>query len=189
MLQGKSHVSRGPILLLGNSICPMTRVAERSHKSKKKRTITPRIVSLGRLWFGETWNGKNGLLNSICSSILLQLLGILVLSRWRNIYIQAPHIQNPVRFRRFNIVQTSRSWGQHLCSKFAKIPHLWCPRTFKVPTSSCGPPPLGHNIDSCIILPRKYFLFVTVERTFEQDCFSLLVSWWLWSTISTRELC
>ena len=65
-----------------------------------------------------------------------ELLGILELSRRRNIHIQAPHIQNPVRFRRFNIVQTSRSRGQHLCSKFAKIPHLGCPRTFKV-----SPPP------------------------------------------------
>ena len=88
---------------------------------------------------------NNGLLNSFCSSFLLQ--GILVLSRWRNIGIQAPHIQNPVRFRRFNIVETSRSWGQHLCSKFAEISHLGCPRTFKVPTSSRGLP-LGHNIDT-----------------------------------------
>ena len=72
-----------------------------------------------------------------------ELLGILVLSRWRNIRIQAPHIQNPVRFCRFNIVQTSRSRGQHLCSKFAKTPHLGCARTSKVPTSSRGslPPP------------------------------------------------
>ena len=31
MLQGKSHVSRGPILLLGTSICPMSRFAEHSH--------------------------------------------------------------------------------------------------------------------------------------------------------------
>ena len=38
MLQGESHVSRGPILLLGNSICPMSRFAERSNKSKKKKT-------------------------------------------------------------------------------------------------------------------------------------------------------
>ena len=38
------------------------------------------------------------------------------------------------------IVQTSRSRGQHLCSKFAKIPHLGCARTFKVPTSPLGPP-------------------------------------------------
>ena len=38
MLQGKSRVSRGPILLLGSySICPMSRFAERSHKSKKKQ--------------------------------------------------------------------------------------------------------------------------------------------------------
>ena len=52
MLQGESHVSRGPILLLGNSICPMSRFAERPHKSeKKKHNITPRIVSLDRLWF------------------------------------------------------------------------------------------------------------------------------------------
>ena len=64
-----------------------------------------------------------------------ELLGILVLSRWQNIGIQVPHIQNPVRFRRFNIVQTSRSRGQHLCSKFG------CSRTFKVPTLSRSPPP------------------------------------------------
>ena len=83
-----------------------------------------------------------------------ELLGILVLSRWRNIGIQAPHIQNPVRFRRFNIVQTSRSRGQHLCSKFAKIPHLGYPRTFKVPTSSRGPP-FGHNIDSCTMAAKE----------------------------------
>ena len=92
-----------------------------------------------------------------------ELLGILVLSRWRNIGIQAPHIQNPVRFRRFNIVQTSRSRGQHLCSKFAKIPHLGCPRTFKVPTSSRGPP-LGHNIDSCI-MSVAWKLFGNIEIT------------------------
>ena len=53
MLQGESHVSCGPILLLGNSIYPMSRFAERSHKSKKKKrqqhNITPRIVSLDRL--------------------------------------------------------------------------------------------------------------------------------------------
>ena len=33
MLQGESHVPRGPMLLLVNSICPMSRFAERSHKS------------------------------------------------------------------------------------------------------------------------------------------------------------
>ena len=50
MPQGESHVLRGPILLLGNSICPMSRFAERSHKCKKKnRNITPRIMSLGTL--------------------------------------------------------------------------------------------------------------------------------------------
>ena len=89
---------------------------------------------------------NNGLLNSFCSSILLQLESssfweFWVLSRWRNTRIQAPRIQYPVRFRRFDIVQTSWSRGQHLCSKFANIPHLGCPRTFKVPTSSRGPPP------------------------------------------------
>ena len=49
MLQGEGHVSRGPILLLGNTICPMSRFAERSHKVKKKHSLTPRIVRLGRL--------------------------------------------------------------------------------------------------------------------------------------------
>ena len=37
-------------------------------------------------------------------------------------------------------------------SKGEQIPHLGCPRMFKVPTSSRGLPPLGHNIDSCINL-------------------------------------
>ena len=60
----------------------------------------------------------------------------------------------------FSIVQTSRSRGQPLCSKFAKIPHVRCAaRTFKVPTSSRGPPPphppLRHNIDSCITIFRR----------------------------------
>ena len=74
-----------------------------------------------------------------------ELLGILTVvhSRWRNIRIQAPHIKNLVRFRHFNIVQTFRSRGQHLCSKFAKISHLGYPRTFKVPTSFRGPPRSG----------------------------------------------
>ena len=47
VLPRESHVSRDPILLLGHSIFPMSRFAERSHKSKKKKN--PRIVSLGRL--------------------------------------------------------------------------------------------------------------------------------------------
>ena len=47
----------------------------------------------------------------------------------------------PWCFRRSNIVQTSRPRGQHLCSKFAKIPHVGCARTFKVPTLSRGHPP------------------------------------------------
>ena len=86
------------------------------------------------------------MLNSFCSSILLQLESssfweYWVLSRWQNTRIQASHIQYPVRFCYFDIVQTSLSPGQHFCSKFAKIPHLGCPRTFKVPTSSRGPPP------------------------------------------------
>ena len=89
---------------------------------------------------------NNGLLNSFCSSILLQLESSSfweswVLSRWQNTRIQASHIQYPVRFCYFDIVQTSRSPGQHFCSKFAKIPHLGCLRTFKVPTSSRGTPP------------------------------------------------
>lgn len=63
--------------------------------------------------------------------------------------MQAPRIQNRSRFCRSNIVQTSRPWGQYLCSNFAKIPHVGCARTFKVPTLSRGPP-LGHNIHSCI---------------------------------------
>ena len=45
MLQG-SHVSRDPILLLGVSICPMSRLLNVRIKVKKK---APRIVSLVRL--------------------------------------------------------------------------------------------------------------------------------------------
>ena len=50
MLSGGSHVSRGPILLLGNSICHRSRFAECSHKSEKNN-LTPHILSLGRLCF------------------------------------------------------------------------------------------------------------------------------------------
>ena len=60
---------------------------------------------------------------------------------WRSTHTQAPRIQNGGRFRRSNIVQTSRPRGQRLCLKFAKIPHVGCARTFKVPTLSRGPPP------------------------------------------------
>ena len=56
-----------------------------------------------------------------------ELLGILVLSRWRNIRIQAPHIQNPVRFRRFNIVKLPDP-GASIYVQNKKIPHLGCPR-------------------------------------------------------------
>ena len=38
----------GPILLLGNSICPMSRFAERSHKSKKKTHKNSWYCELGR---------------------------------------------------------------------------------------------------------------------------------------------
>ena len=35
----------------------------------------------------------------------------------------------------FGIVHTSRSWGNHLCWKFAKIPHVERAPTIKVPSS------------------------------------------------------
>ena len=59
----------------------------------------------------------------------------------RSTHTQAPRIQNRGCLRRSNIVQTSRPRGQHLCSRFAKIPHVGCARTFKVPTLSRVPPP------------------------------------------------
>ena len=69
-----------------------------------------------------------------------ELLGILgTFKMVEHSYPSSPH-SKPCSLSSFNIVQTSRSRGQHLCSKFAKIPHLGCPRTFKVPTSSRGPP-------------------------------------------------
>ena len=53
MLHGESHVSRGPILLLGNKIyapCHVSlNVRVTVKKKKTKYSITPRIVSLGRL--------------------------------------------------------------------------------------------------------------------------------------------
>ena len=94
-------------------------------------------------WFVKATNFKKSHFSFL---LFLQMHGFLefwVLSRWRNTRIQAPRIQNPGRFRRFSTVQTSRSRGQHLCSKFAKIPHVGCARMFKVPTSSCGPPSSG----------------------------------------------
>jgi len=80
---------------------------------------------------------------------------------WRSTHTQAPRIQKRDRFRCSNIVQTFRLRGHHLCSKFAKIPHVGCARTFKVLTLSRGPPHLEHNIDSCITLlfETHYYLF------------------------------
>ena len=61
-----------------------------------------------------------------------ELLGILVLSRLRKIGIQAPHIQNPVRFRRFTIGQFQK----------ISIPnHGWLP---------CFNPPLPSGIPECV---------------------------------------
>ena len=73
-------------------------------------------------------------------------------SRWQNTRIQTPRIQNTGRFRRLNSFQTFRSRGQHLCSKFAKSPHVGCARTFKVSTSPHGRLSLRQNIDSWINL-------------------------------------
>ena len=47
MLQCESHVSRGPILLLGNSICHRSRFAECSHKSRKKEEYNSSYSELG----------------------------------------------------------------------------------------------------------------------------------------------
>ena len=58
MLQGGSHVSRDPILLLGNIIyapCHISlNVGIKVKQKTKKNNITPRIVSLGRLWEKQT---------------------------------------------------------------------------------------------------------------------------------------
>ena len=56
------------------------------------------------------------------------------------------------------IVQTSRSWGQHLCSKFAKITHVGCAMTFKVPTSFRGPPPSGITLIAALYTQRPEIL-------------------------------
>ena len=82
------------------------------------------------------------MLNSFCSSILLfELLGILVLSRWRNIRIQAPHIQNPVCFCRFNIVQTSRSRASIYVQSLLKFPTWGAQGRSKSPPRPVVPPP------------------------------------------------
>ena len=57
MLQGESHVSRDPILLLDNityvpchvSLNVRIKAKKKNNKKAKKPNITPRIVSLGRL--------------------------------------------------------------------------------------------------------------------------------------------
>ena len=92
------------------------------------------------------------MLNSFCSSILLQLESssfweCWVLSNGRTLVFKLPTFNTLFTFCCFDIVQTSRSRGQHFCSKFAKIPHLGCPRTFKVPTSSRCPPPSGITLN------------------------------------------
>ena len=55
MLQGESHVSRGPILLSGNiiyALCHVSLIVRLKVKKKNqtnKQNLTLRIVSLGRL--------------------------------------------------------------------------------------------------------------------------------------------
>ena len=39
MLQGDSHFSSGPVLLLGNSLCPMPRLLNVCIKAKKKTIL------------------------------------------------------------------------------------------------------------------------------------------------------
>ena len=93
------------------------------------------------------------MLKSFRSSILLQLESLnfwefLVLSRWRNIRIQAPRIQNPACFH-FTLFKLPDPGANIYVQRLLKFPHVGCARTFKVPTSSRGHP-LGRNIDSCI---------------------------------------
>ena len=78
---------------------------------------------------------------SFVKSLSFELLGILgTFKMAEHSYPSSPH-SKPCSLSSFYIVQTSRYRGQHLCSKFAKIPHMGCARAFKVPTSSRGPPP------------------------------------------------
>lgn len=112
-------------------------------KRQKKHENSVRLCNGNKVLVLKYINIKKnkGLLNSFCSSILLQLKNS---NFWEFWYFQGggTFVSKLPTFKTlFAFVQTSRSRGQHLCSKFAKIPHLGCPRTFKVPTLSRGPPP------------------------------------------------
>ena len=85
-----------------------------------------------------------------------ELLGILGTFKMAEHSYPTSLQSKPFSLSSFYIVQTSRSWGQHLCSKFAKIPHVGCvdvQSPYLIPWS----PPLGHNIDSCI---REFISFL-----------------------------
>ena len=98
------------------------------------------------------WNGSRAFVykymnikkkQSFVKSLSFELLGILgTFKMAEHLYPSSPH-SKPCSLSSFYIVQTSRYRGQHLCSKFAKIPHMGCARAFKVPTSSRGPPASG----------------------------------------------
>ena len=56
--------------------------------------------------------------------------------------------------------------SNHLCSKFAKISHMGCAQTFKVPALSRASPPSGMTlINSCIKIVY-YYAFSKNERSF-----------------------
>ena len=49
MLHGGGHVSCSQTLSICNSVCHESRFTERSHRNRKKKSVSPRMVSLGCL--------------------------------------------------------------------------------------------------------------------------------------------
>ena len=117
-----------------------------------------------------------------------------VLSRWWNTRIQAPRIQNPGRFHRFNVVQTSRPWGQHFLALF-KLPNpganIYVQSLLKFPTwgaqrrSKCPPgllvPPSGITLIAALVknsavcsLQMSYTMIVCTKGTHSRVSTSVL---------------
>ena len=121
-----------------------------SQKGKHEYVIT---------WkFGETWIGNNGLLNSFCSSILLQLESLNFWEFWNfqdggTFISKLPTFKILFAFVILTLFKLPDPGASIYVQSFLKFPTWGAQGRSKSPPRPVVPP-LGHNIDSCINMSR-----------------------------------